>query len=74
MVQCRGVTEHPPMKISAAAAFEARQPLEVVELDLNGPRMGEVGHRRAGLSGIGLNVFQRAKLAGAAIVEVGTRR
>ena len=30
------------MKTRAAVAFEAKQPLEVVELDLDGPRAGEV--------------------------------
>ncbi len=30
------------MKTRAAVAFEARQPLEIVELDLDGPRAGEV--------------------------------
>ena len=30
------------MKTRAAVAFEAKQPLEVVELDLEGPRAGEV--------------------------------
>ena len=30
------------MKTRAAVAFEAKQPLEIVELDLNGPRAGEV--------------------------------
>src|SRR5579863_1929106 len=32
----------PPMKTRAAVAFAAKQPLEVVELDLEGPRAGEV--------------------------------
>src|SRR6476661_2912040 len=31
-----------PMKTRAAVAFEARKPLEIVELDLDGPREGEV--------------------------------
>lgn len=30
------------MKTRAAVAFEAKQPLEIVELDLEGPRAGEV--------------------------------
>ena len=30
------------MKTRAAVAFEAKQPLEIVELDLEGPREGEV--------------------------------
>ena len=30
------------MKTRAAVAFQAKQPLEVVELDLEGPRAGEV--------------------------------
>ena len=30
------------MKTRAAVAFEARKPLEIVELDLDGPRAGEV--------------------------------
>ena len=30
------------MKTRAAVAFAARQPLEIVELDLEGPRAGEV--------------------------------
>ena len=30
------------MKTRAAVAFEAKRPLEIVELDLNGPRVGEV--------------------------------
>ena len=30
------------MKTRAAVAFEAKQPLEIVELDLDGPRPGEV--------------------------------
>jgi len=31
------------MKTRAAVAFEAKKPLEIVELDLEGP--GAVGHR-----------------------------
>ena len=31
-----------PMKTRAAVAFEAKRPLEIVELDLDGPRAGEV--------------------------------
>ncbi len=31
-----------PMKTRAAVAFEAKKPLEIVELDLEGPRDGEV--------------------------------
>ena len=30
------------MKTRAAVAFEAKQPLEIVELDLEGPKAGEV--------------------------------
>src|ERR1700710_123345 len=30
------------MKSRAAVAFEAKQPLEIVEVDLDGPRAGEV--------------------------------
>ena len=30
------------MKTRAAVAFEARKPLEIVEVDLEGPRPGEV--------------------------------
>jgi hypothetical protein len=30
------------MKTRAAVAFQAKQPLEIVELDLDGPRAGEV--------------------------------
>ena len=30
------------MKTRAAVAFEAKQPLEIVELDLDGPKAGEV--------------------------------
>ena len=30
------------MKTRAAVAFEAKQPLEIVEVDLEGPRPGEV--------------------------------
>ena len=30
------------MKTRAAVAFEAKQPLEIVELDLEGPKQGEV--------------------------------
>ena len=30
------------MKTRAAVAFEAKKPLEIVELDLEGPREGEV--------------------------------
>ena len=30
------------MKTRAAVAFEATQPLEIVEVDLDGPRHGEV--------------------------------
>ena len=30
------------MKTRAAVAFEAKKPLEIVELDLDGPRAGEV--------------------------------
>ena len=30
------------MKTRAAVAFEAKHPLEIVELDLDGPRAGEV--------------------------------
>ena len=30
------------MKTRAAVAFEAKQPLEIVELDLEGPKPGEV--------------------------------
>jgi S-(hydroxymethyl)glutathione dehydrogenase/alcohol dehydrogenase len=30
------------MKTRAAVAFEARKPLEIVELDLEGPKQGEV--------------------------------
>ena len=30
------------MKTRAAVAFEARTPLEIVEVDLDGPRAGEV--------------------------------
>ena len=30
------------MKTRAAVAFEAKQPLEIVELDLEGPKSGEV--------------------------------
>lgn len=30
------------MKTRAAVAFEAKRPLEIVELDLDGPRDGEV--------------------------------
>ena len=30
------------MKTRAAVAFEARKPLEIVEVDLEGPRAGEV--------------------------------
>ena len=30
------------MKTRAAVAFEAKQPLEIVELDLEGPKEGEV--------------------------------
>jgi S-(hydroxymethyl)glutathione dehydrogenase/alcohol dehydrogenase len=30
------------MKTRAAVAFEAQKPLEIVELDLDGPRAGEV--------------------------------
>ncbi len=30
------------MKTCAAVAFEAKQPLEIVELDLEGPKPGEV--------------------------------
>lgn len=30
------------MKTHAAVPFEAKQPLEIVELDLKGPRSGEV--------------------------------
>ena len=29
------------MKTRAAVAFEAKQPLEIVELDLDGPKAGE---------------------------------
>ena len=45
------------MKTRAAVAFEAKQPLEIVELDLEGPKEGEVlveilepgeGHAAAG--------------------------
>jgi hypothetical protein len=32
----------PPMKTRAAVAFEAKKPLEIVELDLEGPKAGEV--------------------------------
>jgi hypothetical protein len=31
-----------PMKTRAAVAFEAKKPLEIVELDLEGPKAGEV--------------------------------
>ena len=31
-----------PMKTRAAVAFAAKQPLEIVELDLEGPKAGEV--------------------------------
>jgi len=31
-----------PMKTRAAVAFEAKKPLEIVELDLQGPKDGEV--------------------------------
>ena len=31
------------MKTRAAVAFQAKQPLEIVELDLEGPRAGEGG-------------------------------
>ncbi len=34
--------ERPFMKTRAAVAFEAKQPLEIVELDLDGPKAGEV--------------------------------
>ena len=30
------------MKTRAAVAFEAKKPLEIVEVDLEGPRVGEV--------------------------------
>jgi len=30
------------MKTRAAVAFEAKKPLEIVELDLDGPKAGEV--------------------------------
>ena len=30
------------MKTRAAVAFEAKRPLEIVELDLDGPRAGEM--------------------------------
>ena len=30
------------MKTRAAVAFEARKPLEIIELDLEGPKAGEV--------------------------------
>jgi len=30
------------MKTRAAVAFEAKRPLEIVEVDLEGPRAGEV--------------------------------
>ena len=30
------------MKTRAAGAFEAKRPLEIAELDLDGPRAGEV--------------------------------
>jgi S-(hydroxymethyl)glutathione dehydrogenase/alcohol dehydrogenase len=33
---------HADMKTRAAVAFEAKKPLEIVELDLEGPRDGEV--------------------------------
>ena len=32
----------PGMKTRAAVAFEAKKPLEIVELDLDGPKAGEV--------------------------------
>lgn len=34
------------MKTRAAVAFEAKRPLEIVEVDLEGPKLGEVllGH------------------------------
>src|SRR3546814_6534981 len=34
--------ETAPMKTRAAVAFEAKKPLEIVELDLEGPKAGEV--------------------------------
>jgi len=37
-----GRKESDPMKTRAAVAFEAKRPLEIVEVDLDGPRSGEV--------------------------------
>src|SRR3990170_5033832 len=34
--------ENRPMKTRAAVAFEAKRPLEIVEVELDGPRAGEV--------------------------------
>ena len=36
------------MKTRAAVAFEAKRPLEIVELDLEGPKEGEVLVRQCG--------------------------
>jgi len=36
------------MKTRAAVAFEAKKPLEIVELDLEGPKAGEVLVRNHG--------------------------
>ncbi|MGH6702107.1 MAG: hypothetical protein ACRECG_01685, partial [Bradyrhizobium sp.] len=37
-----GEWEERQMKTRAAVAFEAKKPLEIVELDLEGPKAGEV--------------------------------
>jgi S-(hydroxymethyl)glutathione dehydrogenase / alcohol dehydrogenase len=39
---CESIFEGIPMKTRAAVAFEAKKPLEIVELDLEGPKAGEV--------------------------------
>jgi S-(hydroxymethyl)glutathione dehydrogenase/alcohol dehydrogenase len=36
------IAQEKPMKTRAAVAFEAKRPLEIVELDLGGPKAGEV--------------------------------
>ena len=49
------------MKSRAAVAFEAGKPLEIVDVDLEGPREGEVlglvGLRGAGQESIGRALF-----------------
>src|SRR5206468_10526784 len=41
-LDCQFPQRRLPMKTRAAVAFAARQPLEIVEVDLDGPKAGEV--------------------------------